>query len=140
MASFAPYNGKNEPFPSAPYLPTNLIGLSMPGERSKNMVLQSFQGFCSPLQNDVRKVPGQFYTMSFEDAYKQYVIPKIQANYNLVPRTRKFPIQSEFVEKSYSTNTHSSDVYNKMFQYPNTCNSDFCRYPGLEQGVRVNRY
>lgn len=141
MANFAPYNGKNDAFPSAPYLPSCLIGLSRPGERSKGMAFQSFQGFCSPLQNDVRKVPGQYYTMSFEDAYKAYVIPKIQAGYQLVPRTRQFPIQSDIAEKSFAIHKGNDEVYHKAFQYPNTCQSDFCRYPKFpEQAVHVNRY
>lgn len=140
MSDFAPYNSKQDKFPSALYLPTQQIGLSIPGQRSENMIFQSFQGFCSPIQNQVRKVPGQYYVMSFDDAYKQYVVPKIQSNYNLVPRTRKFPIQSEFADKSFAIHSGNDEVYHTMFKNPNTCVSDFCRYPFKEEGVRVNRY
>lgn len=102
-------------------------GLSMPGQRSDGLIFQSFQGFCSPLTNEVRTVPGQFYTIPVEEAFEQYVLPRAQKDFQVVQKDRRFPIQSEFVDKSYMMHAGNDEIYVTAFKTPNKCISDFCK-------------
>jgi len=130
MASFPPYNGKQDNFPSDPFKPQICIqGLSFPGERNKGFVFQGFNAFCSPTNNNVPNVPGNYYIMPLEEAYKLYIEPRLDKNWNLVQRSREFLITPEFLDnKAFNAHSGNDEIYASPMSEPNRCVSDFCKY------------
>jgi len=130
MTSFAPYNGKQYYFPSDPFKPqTCTQGLSFAGERNKGFIFQGFNAFCSPVNNNVPKVPNNYYVMPMTDAYKLYIEPRLDKNWNLVQRSREFLITDEVLNnKSFNSHSSNAEIYASPLSSPNNCVSDFCKY------------
>jgi hypothetical protein len=128
MASFAPYNGRQDSFPSDPFKPQICIqGKSFPGERNQGFVFQGFNAFCSPQLHNVPNVPTSFYIIPLEEAYKLYIEPRLDKNWNLVKRSRQFLIPNEINNKAFNIHSGNDEIYASPLDEPNRCISDFCK-------------
>jgi len=127
MADFPPFNKEPDTFRDNIYKAPTIEGLSFPGQRGDGMVYRKFQSDCPPDVHRVRKVPGQFYVQSFADSFRDYAIPRIAADYNQVPRLRKFPLDNELDNKSFALHLGNDETYYMIFKHPNRCNADFCK-------------